>query len=108
MGLLANLTTYGSSWEEVSREMLSEDEEFKNIESAEVQSKEQEWGTSRSICLFMKGGGTKYLALSRDSELEDGDKVDPASIEVIELERDGDTIYRADGEVLKAKKGRGK
>lgn len=103
MGLLASLTTYNKGWEEVSREMLSEDKDFKEIESATVVDKEQNWGTSHSICLFMKGGGKKYLPLSRDSELEDGDEVNLESIEIIELERDGDTIYRADGEKTTAK-----
>lgn len=103
MGLLASLTTYNKGWEEVSREMLSEDADFKEIESASVIEKEQNWGTSTSICLFMKGGGKKYLPLSRDSELEDGDNVDLESIEIIELERDGETIYRADGEKATSK-----
>lgn len=98
MGFLASLTSYGNKWEEVSREMLSEDADFKTIEKAVVEDKEQDWGTSHSICLFMKGGGRKYLPLSRDSELIEGDDVELSSIEIIELERDGDTIYRADGE----------
>lgn len=104
MGLLASLTAYGAKWEEVSRESLSKDEDFKDIERAVVEDREQDWGTSHSICLFMKGGERKYISLSRDSELEDGDAVDPASIEIIELERDGDTIYRADGEKAASKR----
>lgn len=104
MRLLASLTTYNKGWEEVSREMLSEDDDFKDVESAKVESREQEWGTSTSICLFMKSGGKRYIPLSRDSELEDGDNVDPESIEIIELEKDGDTIFRADGEVITTKR----
>ena len=49
----------------------------------------------------MKGGGRKYLPLSKDSELEVDDLVDLKSLEIITLERDGsDPIYRADGEAI--------
>lgn len=93
------LTTYAAKWEATNREMLKDADPkgFKTIESAQVVETEQDWGTSRSICFFLKGGGRKYIGLSRDSELEDGDKVDPSKVEITTLERDGDEpIYRAD------------
>lgn len=108
---LNSLTTYASKWNETGRELLSEADPvgFKSIESAEVTEKEQDWGISRAICLMMVGGGQKYIPLSRDSELETGDKVDVNSIEIITLERDGDNpIYRGDGAVAVEKKPRGR
>lgn len=94
-----SLVTYAAKWEATGREMLKDADPkgFKSIESAQVVEKEQDWGTSRSICFFLKGGGRKYIVLSRDSELEDGDEVDPSKVEITTLERDGDEpIYRAD------------
>lgn len=93
------LTTYAAKWEAANKEMLKDADPkgFKTIESAQVVETEQDWGTSRSICFFLKGGGRKYIGLSRDSELEDGDEVDPSKVEITTLERDGDEpIYRAD------------
>lgn len=93
------LTTYAAKWKATNREMLKDADPkgFKTIESAQVVETEQDWGTSRSICFFLKGGGRKYIGLSRDSELEDGDEVDPSKVEITTLERDGDEpIYRAD------------
>lgn len=103
MGFLNSLTEYGAKWEKTDEWKLSKDEEFKNIQSASVVSREQDWGTSVSICLLMKGGGTKYIPLSRDSELSEGDNVDLNSITITELERDGVTIYRADGNIAKSR-----
>lgn len=102
INLLAGLTSYGS-WEAVDSFKLSEDKDFNKIERAEVVEKELDWGTAVSICLFMKGGTSKYLRLSPQSDLEVGDPVDLDSIEVTELEKDGKTIHRADGEVLTEK-----
>lgn len=93
------ITTYAAKWEATNKEMLKDADPkgFKTIESAQVVETEQDWGISRSICFFLKGGGRKYIGLSRDSELEDGDEVDPSKVEITTLERDGDEpIYRAD------------
>ena len=104
MGFLDSLTAYtASKWEEVTREKLSKLDAvgFKQINSAEVVEKEQDWGTSVSICMFLKDGKTrKYVPLSSESELKVGDKVDPKSLEIIELERDGETCYKADGKAI--------
>lgn len=96
-------STVKKTWEITDRELLKDldPQGFKGIESAVVTEKEQEWGISRSICLTMKAGGQKYLSLSKDSKLKNGDEVDLDSIEIITLEKDGDEpIYRADGEKL--------
>ena len=104
MGFLDSLTAYtASKWEVVSSEKLSKLDSagFKQINSAEVVEKEQDWGTSVSICMFLKDGKTrKYVPLSSESALEVGDKVDPKSLEIIELERDGETCYKADGKAI--------
>lgn len=96
-------STTKKTWEITDKELLkdADPEGFKQVKSAVVTESEQDWGISRSICLTMKDGRKKYLALSRSSMLKAGDEVDLDSIVVITLERDGDDpIYRADGEKL--------
>lgn len=93
MGFLDKLRTYAGSWSEASRDKLSK-AEVAQVESAEVV--EGQYGLS--MCFIMKSGGRKFMPLSRDSQLEGGDKVNVQSIEIVTLERDGDDdIYRADG-----------
>lgn len=97
MGFLDSLKTYAGTWEVTNKEKLSA-AEIKSINEIEVVGRENGWGTSVSMCFLMKGGGKKYVPLSRDSQLEEGDTVDPKSVEILTLERDGDEpIYRADG-----------
>lgn len=93
MGFLDKLRTYAGSWSEAGRENLSK-AEVAQIQSVEVV--EGQYGLS--MCFVMKAGGKKFMPLSRDSQLEEGDSVDVKSVEIITLERDGDEdIYRADG-----------
>ena len=98
MGFLDSIKTYASSWSESGRESLSQ-AEIKSINKIEVVEKDNEWGTSVSMCFFLKSGAKKFVPLSRDCDLEDGDVVDPKSVEIIALDKDGEkTIYRAIGE----------
>lgn len=93
MGFLDKLRTYAGSWSEAGREKLSK-AEVAQVESATVV--EGQYGLS--MCFVMKAGGKKFMPLSRDSQLEEGDSVDVKSVEIVTLERDGDEdIYRADG-----------
>lgn len=93
MGFLDKLRTYAGSWSEAGREKLSK-AEVAQVESATVV--EGQYGLS--MCFVMKAGGKKFMPLSRDSQLEEGDSVDIKSVEIITLEREGDEdIYRADG-----------
>lgn len=93
MGFLDKLRTYAGSWSETGREKLSKAEQA-SVESAEVV--EGQYGLS--MCFVMKAGGKKFMPLSRDSQLEEGDSVNVKSVEIITLERDGESpIYRADG-----------
>ncbi len=96
MGFLDKLRTYAGSWSEAGREKLSK-AEVAQVESAEVV--EGQYGLS--MCFLMKAGGKKFMPLSRDSQLEEGDSVDIKSVDIITLERDGDDdIYRADGTAM--------
>lgn len=98
MSILSNLRTYAGSWSEIEREKLSKDE-LKAIKKIEVVSRENEWGTSTSMCFHMLSGGQKFIPLHRDSTLENGDVVDPKTVEIITLEREGDEpCYKCDGE----------
>lgn len=99
---LSSLTTYQMKWNVVSEQPLSEIDPkgFKDIESAEIVQKEQDWGMSTSICMFLKSGGCKYVALSSESTLNPGDEVDVKSLKIIELERDGETCFKGDGDKL--------
>ena len=101
---LSSLMTYAESWVPVSEELLSniDPNGFEEIISAHVMSKEQEWGTSTSICLMLKSSGRKYIPLSNKSDLKVGDEVDVNSLKVIELERGGEVCYKADGNALQA------
>lgn len=96
MGFLDKLRTYAGSWSEAGREKLSK-AEVAQVESAKVV--EGQYGLS--MCFLMKAGGKKFMPLSRDSQLEEGDSVDIKSIDIITLEKDGDDdIYRADGTAM--------
>nr|DAL05034.1 MAG TPA: hypothetical protein [Crassvirales sp.] len=96
MGFLDKLRTYAGSWSEAGREKLSK-AEVAQVESAKVV--EGQYGLS--MCFLMKAGGKKFMPLSRDSQLEEGDSVDIKSVDIITLERDGDDdIYRADGTAM--------
>lgn len=93
MSILDKIRTYAGSWSEASRDKLTK-AEAASIESIEVV--EGQYGLS--MCFLMKAGGKKFIPLSRDSDLEEGDSVNISSVELITLERDGDDdIYRADG-----------
>ena len=93
----------GTPWEVTDTEKL-EQEEIDAIQDITVVTKEQEWGESTSMCFLMKTGRVRFIPLSRDSELEEGDQVDPTSVVLLTLSREGDDdIVRADGAILEEK-----
>jgi hypothetical protein len=106
MSFLSTLAEFGGSWEETSRESLDKNElkEIKSIEVVERTSKGGNGSTAgeKFLCMvfFMKSGKTKSAYLSKMSDLEAGDKVDPKSVEFITLERDGEETVKADGTAL--------
>lgn len=100
MSFLSTLQEFGGSWEETSREKLSKEElkEIKNIEVVERHSKDGE--AFNCMVFFLKNGRTKSAYLSKKSDLDVGDAVDPKSVEFITLERDGEVTVKADGETM--------
>lgn len=85
MGFLSNLQVYGGSWEVTGKSKL-EAEEVESIEDIEVVS--SQYGLN--MCFMLKGGGKSYCPISRDADLEEGDKIDKHSVEVLTLQRAGD------------------
>lgn len=73
-------TTYGAPFT-VKGEYPVEDHE--SVESNEVI--ESQFGLS--LCMTLRGGGAKYLPLSRDSKLSVGDSMDLSKAKVIVLGR---------------------
>ena len=90
MGFLSTLRTYAQSWIETDRAKFSK-EDLAMVQSAEVVT--SDFGLS--ACLFIKGGGKKYIPLSRDSDLEKGDTIQLENAKIITLSREGESdIYR--------------
>lgn len=109
MSFLSTLQEFGGSWEEVNRESLDA-EEIKAIERIEVVERVSKGGKGSTagekflvMCFFMTNGKTKSQYLSKLSDLEAGDEVDPESVEFIYLERDGEESVKCDGEILEMK-----
>jgi hypothetical protein len=100
MGFFSELKELGGSWKETSREKLSK-EELKTISSIEVVERHSKEGEAfNCMVFFLKSGKQKSAYLSKMSDLEVGDSVDPKSVVFINLERDGETTTKADGEAL--------
>ena len=96
MGFLDSLMTYAGKWSVKSSRNISASE-ASEISSATVKS--SDYGLS--LCMTMHKGGQKYVPISRDSSLAEGDKVDVNSINIITLEKDGeDDIMRVDAVAL--------
>ena len=97
MSIFKDLTNYGGTkWE------LEATKGITKADKAEVESAEVVASTyGLSMCFAMKAGGMKFVPLSRDSQLAEGDEVDINSVQFLELSREGDNnILRADGEAL--------
>ncbi len=93
MSFLDNLRTYAGKWAVTATEKLTDSSKSQINRATVVDS---EYGLS--VCFFMKGGGQKYIPVSRDSSLDSGDEIDLDSIEILTLAKDGESdILRADG-----------
>ena len=93
---LDSLRSYAGKWSVKSSAKLSADESAQ-IRSITVQT--SDYGLS--ACLMMNSGARKYVPVSRDSALAEGDTVDKASVSIITLEKDGEAdIIRLDGTAL--------
>lgn len=95
MSIFSGLQTYAAQWTAKSSRAFSK-EERAEVQSAEVVA--SDYGLS--MVFTLKGGkGKKYIPVSRDSQLAEGDEVSIPSITLIELEREGDNnIFRVDVE----------
>lgn len=90
---LDSLMTYAGKWSVKSTSKLTA-EEAARIDSITVQA--SDFGLS--ACLMMHGGGRKYIPLSRDSALAEGDVVSKESVQILSLEKEGEAdIIRLDG-----------
>lgn len=93
---LDSLRSYAGKWSVKSSAKLSADESAQ-IRSITVQT--SDYGLS--ACLMMNTGARKYVPVSRDSALAEGDTVVKESVRIITLEKDGETdIIRLDGTAL--------
>lgn len=93
--ILDNLRTYAGKWMVVQTTKIAA-EDVAMIKAAHVV--ESEYGLS--VCMLMHSGGMKFIPLSRDSSLDEGDTVDITSIEFLTLAKAGESdILRADGKV---------
>ena len=80
------LTVYGESWEVVSERPFNS-AELDAIKEAQVT--EGTWG--KSLCFFMKRGGTTYIPISDRGQMPAvGTKVDLANCTYVRLTRDGE------------------
>lgn len=92
MNIFNNLQVYGGSWNVINSRAL-DPEEINAVNKAEIVASD----FGKSVCFFMKSGGTTYIPLSRDATLGIGDSVDLSKAKVLTLHRDGsDDITRID------------
>lgn len=108
---LDSLREYGGSqWTEVSREKAFDASDLKQITSITVSVKEvksqfdSEMHEVTSLEILKKNGKTVYAQLDKNSDLEEGDEVDPKSVEIIYFEdEDGGEHHRVDGKLKREK-----
>ena len=102
MSQFSATTEYGGSFVETNNEKLTA-EEIASIDHVKVQhSKDKEGKVLDKLCMafYMKNGKQRFMSLDRNSKLQANDAVKPESINIKTLERDGDEIYRVDGDAL--------
>lgn len=84
VNIFKGLQVYGGSWN-VKDSRSFDQEEIDAVKSAQIVSSE----FGKSVCFIMKSGGSTYIPLSNDSNLEVGDNVDLTTAKVLTLQRDG-------------------
>lgn len=84
--VFGTLTTYGENWQVTARRSFNEVE--KNaVRTANVVPS----NFGKSVCFFMKAGGSTYIPMSQKGvQLAEGSVVDINKCELITLERSGD------------------
>lgn len=95
MGLLNFLSkAYAGSWNKTNEVSLSK-EELREVKKVFIVS--SNYGLS--ACFMFKGGSQRYVPVSNESNLIEGDEVKLDSIKIITLKKEGENpIYRLDGE----------
>lgn len=97
MSLFSSLKEFNGAWNTKGTAEPLSAEDIATIASIEV--KEGQYGAM--VCFNLINGHTRWSAISRDSALTVGDRVDPNSVTILTLCREGDAdIYRVDGKKL--------
>ena len=94
MSAFSELKSYPVGQWEVSKEERLSQKEIKSIKEATVVA--SKFGLSAKI--LMAAGDCRYVPISRDSILAEGDDIEPSAIVLITLARDGNEIARLDVE----------
>lgn len=89
---LGTLQSYGGKFTVMNTEKINTE----GVKSIKVI--DSEYGAQ--MCFMMLNGRTKYAKLSNQSTLQVNDNVNPESVKLITLERDGEIAQRVDGEKL--------
>lgn len=93
MSVFSELKSYAGKWSVKSSAKLSK-EDAKSITEATVV--ESEYGLSAKV---LTAKGTKYIPISRDSVLAEGDDIEPKAIVLLILGKEGEAdIVRLDVE----------
>lgn len=96
LNIFANETVYGG-WTITDVVPFKEavPESLFNSLRPEATVTESDEGYGKSVCFMMKNGNTVYKKLGKDSQLQNGDKVNINTCFVLVLDKPGnDTIYR--------------
>ena len=85
MNIFSSLHAYAGKWS-VSNSRKFNDEEIAMVTKAEVVP--SQYGSS--VCFFMKNGQMKFIPLSSNSSLKDGDLVNLQEASLITLSKEGE------------------
>lgn len=91
MNIFAGLQKYADQYKVTNTRPFSAEEQAE-VSSAKVVTSQYGF----SVCFYMVSGGQKYIPVSRDSIVTEGDPVNVTTAKLLTLERDGDTIYRVE------------
>lgn len=85
--VFGSIQVYGESWQVTARRKFN-DVELNAVRNTEVVPSKY----GKSVCFFMKAGGTTYIPMSQQGvQLNEGESVDLTKCELLTLERTGDS-----------------
>ena len=96
MDLFASTQEF-AGWKPCGSQRLTESSLYPEVSHIEV-AETAEYGNT--MCFFMKSGGQRRIFLSRDCNLEAGDRVNPETVNLLQFERNGETCLKAEGSKL--------